>query len=406
MPWFEYKAARADGEVVQGRLEAADKQALARRLQAEGQIPIQIQEPGAAPVAAARPSFSLGPRRLTAKDVDYLTLELATLLRAGLPLDKALDTMARLAAKPALKELIEGLAREIRRGAALSEAMQQHGGAFDRFYLNMVRAGEATGALDMALERLAEFKGRARALRESILSSLLYPAILVVLAIVAVAVMLAFVVPRFTEMFTEAGRELPLLTQLVVALGAFVEHWWWAILLAVAGVVYWLRREWRDPVKRETWDARLLRAPLAGGLIAKIEAGRFTRTLGTLLKNGVTLLTAMDIAKEIVSNRVIARGLAQAAGRVRQGEGLSRPLLEAAVLPPLTTQLLKVGEETGRLEHMLEQLADIYEREVRTDIQRLLTLAEPVIILVIAGLITVIILSVVLAVIETNDLAF
>ncbi|MFM1892208.1 MAG: ral secretion pathway protein [Pseudomonadota bacterium] len=406
MPWFEYKAARADGEVVQGRLEAADKQALARRLQAEGQIPIQIQEPVAAPAVAARRSFSLGPRRLTAKDIDYLTLELATLLRAGLPLDKALDTMARLADKPALKELIENLAREIRRGAALSEAMEQQGAAFDRFYLNMVRAGEATGALDMALERLAEFKGRARELRESILSSLLYPAILIVLAVVAVAVMLAFVVPRFTEMFAEAGRELPLLTQLVVGLGAFVEHWWWAILLAVAGLVYWLRQEWRDPVKREGWDARLLRAPLAGGLIAKIEAGRFTRTLGTLLKNGVSLLTAMDIAKEIVSNRVIARGLAQAAGRVRQGEGLARPLLEAAVLPPLTTQLLKVGEETGRLEHMLEQLADIYEREVRTDIQRLLTLAEPVIILVIAGLITVIILSVVLAVIETNDLAF
>ena len=407
MPWFEYKAARADGELVQGRLEAADKQTLARRLRADGQIPIQIQEPGAAPAAARfRLGFSIGRQRLRSKDVDYFTLELATLLRAGLSLDKALDTMARVTDHPPLKELIENLGREIRRGASLSQAMEGQAGVFDRFFLNMVRAGEATGALDLALERLAEFKGRARELRESVTSALLYPAILVVLAIVAVAVMLAFVVPRFTEMFTEAGRQLPLLTQIVVAAGAMVQHWWWAILLGAAGLIYWLRREWADPVQREIWDARLLRMPLVGGLIGKIEAGRFTRTLGTLLGNGVTLLTAMDIAKEIVSNRVIARGLAQAAGRVRQGEGLARPLMDAAVLPPLTTQLLKVGEETGRLEHMLEQLADIYEREVRTDIARLLTLAEPLIILVIAGFITVIILSVVLAVIETNDLAF
>jgi general secretion pathway protein F len=410
MPWFDYTAARADGELIQGRLEAADRHALARRLQAEGHTPLRIQEDSAGGNAAAprlRLRLRLGAgRRLRGRDIDYLTLELATLLRAGLALDKALDTMARVADRAPLQELVENLAREIRRGASLSQAMEQQAGVFDRFYLNMVRAGEATGALDLALERLAEFKSRARELRESILSALLYPAILVVMAVVAIAVMLAFVVPRFTEMFVDAGRELPLLTRLVVASGQFVEQWWWAIGLALAALVLWLRQEWRDPLKRERWDARLLRLPLAGGLIAKIEAGRFSRTLGTLLHNGVSLLTAMDIAKEIVSNRVIARGLAQAAVRVRQGEGLSRPLLEAAVLPPLTNQLLKVGEETGRLEHMLEQLADIYEREVRTDIARLLTLAEPVIILVIAGFITVIILSVVLAVIETNDLAF
>ncbi|MEJ2577307.1 MAG: type II secretion system F family protein, partial [Gammaproteobacteria bacterium] len=231
-------------------------------------------------------------------------------------------------------------------------------------------------------------------------------AILIVLAIVAVAVMLAFVVPRFTEMFTEAGRELPLLTQLVVATGSFVERWWWAIGLAGLAAALWFRQQLRDPVERERWDQRLLRLPLAGALVTKIEAGRFTRTLGTLLGNGVSLLTAIDIAKEIVGNRVIARSLAQVALRVRQGEGLARPLAAAAVFPPLTTQLLKVGEETGRLEQMLGELADIYEREVRRDLQRLLTLAEPVIILMIAGLITVIILSVVLAVIETNDLAF
>jgi general secretion pathway protein F len=406
MPWFEYRAARGDGAVVEGRSEAPDRRTLVRQLEAQGQVPLQIVERRAETPAAAARAWRFGSARLTGKDVDYLTLELATLLRAALPLDRALDTMTRLAGKPARRELTENLAREIRSGASLSQAMERQDGVFDRFYVNMVRAGEASGALDLALERLAEFKQRARELRESIVSSLFYPAILIVLAIVAVAIMLAFVVPRFAEMFTEAGRELPWLTRVVVAVGSAVEHWWWLMLLAVVAFVFWARRQLSDPVSHERWDAQLLRLPLVGGLIRKIEAGRFTRTLGTLLRNGVSLPAAIDIAKEIIGNRVISRALAQVALRVRQGEPLSRALTEAAVLPPLTTQLLKVGEETGHLERMLEQLADIHEREVRTDIQRTLTLGEPVIILVIAALITVIILSIVLAVIETNNLAF
>jgi general secretion pathway protein F len=406
MPWFEYRAARGDGAVVEGRSEAPDRRTLVRQLEAQGQVPLQIVERRAETPAAAARAWRFGSARLTGKDVDYLTLELATLLRAALPLDRALDTMTRLAGKPARRELTENLAREIRSGASLSQAMERQDGVFDRFYVNMVRAGEASGALDLALERLAEFKQRARELRESIVSSLFYPAILIVLAIVAVAIMLAFVVPRFAEMFTEAGRELPWLTRVVVAVGSAVEHWWWLMLLAVVAFVFWARRQLSDPVSHERWDAQLLRLPLVGGLIRKIEAGRFTRTLGTLLRNGVSLPAAIDIAKEIIGNRVIGRALAQVALRVRQGEPLSRALTEAAVLPPLTTQLLKVGEETGHLERMLEQLADIHEREVRTDIQRTLTLGEPVIILVIAALITVIILSIVLAVIETNNLAF
>jgi general secretion pathway protein F len=406
MPWFEYRAARGDGAVVEGRSEAPDRQTLARRLQAEGQVPIQIVEREQARPVATPWRWRPGSRRLSGKDIDYLTLELATLLRASLPLDRALDTMSRLAGHPARRELTENIAREIRSGASLSQAMERQGAVFDRFYLNMVRAGEASGALDLALERLAEFKAKARELRDSIISSLFYPAILIVLAIIAIAVMLAFVVPRFTEMFTEAGRDLPWLTQVVVAIGTGVERWWWLILLGIGGLFILGRRWLRDPVARERLDGHLLRVPLAGVLIGKIEAGRFTRTLGTLLRNGVALPAAIDIAKEIVSNRIIARGLARVAQRVRQGEGLSRALTEAGIFPPLTTQLLKVGEETGHLERMLEQLAEIYEREVRTEIQRALTLGEPVIILVMAGFITIIILSIVLAVIETNNLVF
>jgi general secretion pathway protein F len=407
MPLFEYKVAAPDGSISSGRAESDDADALARRLQADGQTPIQIRPSRAAGSSGAGPGLlaRLQPQRLTRKDVDFITLELATLLRAGLPLARALDTLKRLSDRPPVTELIDELAADIRSGSALSTALDKRPAVFDRFYRNMVRAGETAGALDLTLERLADFRSRSRAMRETLISALIYPAILVVLAIGALVIMLTVVVPRFTAMFAEAGRELPWLTQLVVSAGDFMQHWWWLLLALLLAAGYGLRQQWQQPAGRLRIEAGLLAAPVLGGLLRRIEAARFTRTLATLLRNGVTLLTAMDIAKEVVTNSVIAQGIAGVARRIRQGEGLAIPLAEAAVLPPLTTQLLKVGEETGRLEPMLEELADIHEQEVETGLKRLLALAEPVIILLIAGFITVIILAIVMAVIETNNLA-
>lgn len=406
MPLFDYKVAGPDGTVTSGRAESGDADSLARRLQADGQTPIQIQPSRGS--AATGPGLleRLQPKRLTRQDLDFVTLELATLLRAGLPLARALDTLRRLSLREPVSELVDGLAADIRGGAALSDALDKRPAVFDRFYRNMVRAGEAAGALDLTLERLADFRSRNRALRESLISALIYPAILVVLAIAALVVMLTVVVPRFTAMFTEAGRELPWLTQLVVSAGDFMQHWWWAVLLAALAAGYAIRRQWQQDAGRQRIEAWLLGVPVLGKLLRGIEAARFTRTLATLLRNGVTLLTAMDIAKEVVGNRLIGQGIASVARRIRQGEGLAGPLADAAVLPPLTTQLLKVGEETGRLEPMLEELATIHEQEVETTLKRLLALAEPVIILLIAVFITVIILAIVMAVIESNNLVF
>jgi general secretion pathway protein F len=193
---------------------------------------------------------------------------------------------------------------------------------------------------------------------------------------------------------------------MVVSAGDFMQHWWWALLGLAVAAGYGIRRQWQQDAGRQRIEARLLGVPVLGRLLRGIEAARFTRTLATLLRNGVTLLTAMDIAKEVVGNRLIGQGIAGVARRIRQGEGLSGPLADAAVLPPLTTQLLKVGEETGRLEPMLEELATIHEQEVETTLKRLLALAEPVIILLIAVFITVIILAIVMAVIESNNLVF
>jgi general secretion pathway protein F len=247
---------------------------------------------------------------------------------------------------------------------------------------------------------------RSRELRDSIVSALLYPIVLVIVGIVSMAVILGLVIPKISEMFTEAGQQLPWFTQVVVTTGSFVQNYWWAIALVVAGTYVFLRQQYADPVSRLRWDGRLLRLPLVGPLIARLEAARFTRTLGTLLGNGVPLLDAIAIAKEVVANQLIANGIRSVTERVRQGEGLARPLTEARVFPPLAGHLLQVGEESGSLEAMLVQLAQIYEREVQSALRRLMAVLEPVLILGLAVIIAAVILSIVIAILSINDLTF
>jgi len=406
MPVFQYKAASNSGDVVQGEMEAASQEAVIRHLQDQGHIPIRAEEvTRVAPVDDA-PAFSLHRRRPGRADVNVFTIELATLLRAGLPLDKALEMLVNIAERAPFRGVLEQLLADVRGGAFLSAALESHGRLFSRFYRNMVKAGEASGALDAALERLAEFMERSRELRDSVLSALLYPLVLVVVGILSMAVILGLVIPKISEMFAEAGQQLPWFTQVVVATGGFVQAYWWAMALGCVALYLFMRRQYTDPSGRRRWDGRLLRLPLVGALIARLEAARFTRTLGTLLGNGVPLLDAIAIAKEVIANQVIADGIRRIAERVRQGEGLARPLTESRVFPPLAGHLMQVGEESGNLEAMLMQLAQIYEREVQSALRRLMAVLEPALILGLAVIIAAIILSVVMAIFSINDLAF
>jgi len=406
MTRFRYKAARQDGQLIEGEIEAADREGAARILQLQGNVPIRIDQAGPQAPRAPTASSGRGRHRTGSADIDLFTLELATLLRAGLALAQALDTLAGLAENPTMAGIAAAVNKEVRAGKTLSAALEQTDPGFDRFYCNMVRAGESSGALDIALERLAAFRANRRELRQALVSALIYPAILLTLALVAVAVLLAFVVPQFTQLFAEAGRDLPLLTRIVAGAGELVTRWWWLMLLLLTLAGWWLRRDWSDPAGRARWDARLLRVPLVGGLVRKLQTARFTRTLSTLLTSGVNLLPALEIAKEIVGNAVMARALDDVTRRVREGEGLAKPLADAAVLPAMATQLIRLGESSGKLEPLMVQVADIYERDVQTALKRLLTLAEPVIIIGIALLVTLIILSVVLMILESNNLAF
>ena len=297
----------------------------------------------------------------------------------------------------ALRDIVTRVHGEVRGGADLSEALAAEPKLFTPFYVNMVRAGEAGGALHAAL---------ARALRESVTSALLYPCILLGVALVSLAIIMGVVIPRFSEMFADAGAALPWHTQLLVDVGAFVQQWWWLVALLLLAAWLVARRALAEPALRLRFDAWLLRAPLLGELVTRIEAARFTRTLGTLVGNGVALLEAIAISRQIVGNRVVLAALDKVVDSVRAGEGLAKPLMQADVFPRLAGHLMKVGEETGNLEHMLLRLADIYDREVAVSLRRLVALAEPALIITLGVLIAGVVLSIVVAIFSINELAF
>jgi general secretion pathway protein F len=409
MPLYSYRAVSPAGDVSSGELEAANESEIVDRLRDQGLLPMQIaQSLGGtaagerAPQPARRSWFA--PKRVTRDNVLGITRELATLLRAGLPLDRALELLISLATSLPVAVMLQGIRDDVRGGKSLSQALDARRDVFSRFYVNIVRAGEAGGALGTVLSRLAETMERNKELRESVRSALIYPTILIFVAVASVFVLLIYVVPQFQSTFAQAGKALPLPTQVVIAVGTFLRNWWWAVIPAVALAIAWFRRRGRVPAVRRVRDARLLRMPLLGDLIAKVEIARFARTLATLLANGVTLLAGLAIVKETVGNVVLAGGLDGVIAKLREGKGFGRPMAETGLYPRLATQMILVGEESGRLEEMLARVADVYDREVATAIKRFLAVLEPVLILGLAVMVGGIVFSILLGVMGMSEL--
>jgi general secretion pathway protein F len=386
-------------------MDGPNQAAVADRLQSMGLIAILVEETVRKAGAAAKGQRLFGKSSVSQEDVAIFTQEIATLLKAGLPLDRCLEILIGLAATEPVRQLMLQMREDVRGGAALSVAMESHQQVFSRFYLNMIRAGEAGGALDVVLQRLNEFMERSRDLRDTVKSALIYPAILVGVAVLSVVVLLMWVVPQFSQMFEESGKALPMPTQIVIAAGDFFRNYWWAMALGAVGVYSWFKRQMQVPASRYRWDKRLLELPLVGDLLGKLEVARFSRTLGTLLGNGVTLLTALSIVKETLSNTVMSEGLGAVATQLKEGKGLGKPLMESGLFPKLAVHLVMVGEETGKLQEMLIRIADIYDREVHSTVKRMLSLMEPVLILGLGLVIGGIIMSILVAILSVNDLA-
>jgi len=410
MPLYRYKAVAPGGAVSSGELDAANEAEILDRLRDQGLMPMQVAPATGAPTPASGRD-ARKPRRswfeaksVTRDQLMALTRELATLLRAGLPLDRALETLIGLAPTPAVTGLLQGIRDEVRGGKALSQALDARRETFSRFYVNIVRAGEAGGALATVLTRLADTMERNKELRETVKSALIYPVILIGVAVMSVMILLVYVVPQFQQTFAQAGKALPFATQVVIFAGTALKRWWWAMIVVAAALAWWLRRRFRDPAFKARVDARLLRLPIVGDLVAKVEVARFSRTLATLLGNGVTLLAGLSIVKETMGNAVMGASLEGVTARLREGKGFGRPLAETGLWPKLATQMILVGEESGRLEEMLGRVADVYDREVQVAIKRFLAVLEPALILGLAVLIGGIVFSILLGVMGMSEL--
>ncbi len=406
MPQFRYKAISATGEALEGEMEAPDQAAVVQRLQSAGHLPISTDTAAAAGAGSVLSRDLFARRRANRRDVPMLTRELATLVHAGLPLDRSFEILIDLNDEPVVSALLEAILESISGGASLADAMAEQTGIFPRYYLSMIQAGEAGGTLDVVLERLSDFMERSQAMRESVRSALIYPVILVAMSLIAVVILLSVVVPRFRPLFEDAGQALPISTQIVVGLGdAFALYWWLILaLVVVAGLA--LRWQLARPAFRLGWDRMLLALPLLGDVIVRAEVARFARTLGTLIGNGVGLLGALSLATNTVGNSALARDLDDVSDAVRQGRPLAEPLRRSGEFPPLATHLISVGEETGRLEDMLLKAAEIYDQEVSRAIERMLALLVPVLTIVLGLVIAGIIGSILAAILSVYQLPY
>ncbi len=397
MPVFSYRSTTREGAVAEGVIEAADEKAAVERLRASGVIPLEVK----APREGWRPRFAL---RSSQGDLLSFTSELSALLGAGLPLDRSLGILAEVSESDAMRGVTQSLLRSIREGSSFSDALQRHPRMFPRLYVNMVRAGEAGGVLDTVLDKLNEFLESAKELRDHVASALIYPAILSVTGGVSIVILLAYVLPKFSVIFAELGESLPVPTRVLLAVsGALRDYGWLLALLAAAGAFVfrnWLRTE----PGRYRWDAIKLR--LMEDVVRKLETARFCRTLGTLLRSGVPLLQALENARDVVENRVIASAIAAVSRGAKEGKGIASPLAEANVFPPLALSMIRVGEETGQLDEMLLKVADSYEKSLKQAVRRFISFLEPVLILIMGVVIGFIVVSMLMAVFSITELPF
>ena len=405
MPLFKYKAISSTGETEENIRDAFDEQSLIKSLQSEGYIPISVTP------ATSRSFFGLGlggkQNKLSQKDIGVFTGELATLLESGLPLDKSLSVLIDLTDEnERLSKLISKVLEKVKGGSSLADALEKQTGIFSKFYLNMLRAGEAGGNLGEVLARLSEYLERSQELKDTVSTALIYPAILLVMSLASLFVMLTFVVPQFTEMFESAGKALPVSTQIVVGLAEWLQKYWWILIGAVTFASSYMKFQMAEPIRKKKWDGIFLKLPLAGTIILHKETANVSRTLGTLLGNGVSILAAMVIVRETVDNLVLADAIQDAEMQLKQGKHLYDALHDKGIFPKMAMQMIKMGEETGRLEEMLLRVATIYDKQLRVSIARMLALLEPALIITLGLMIAGIIVSILLAILSVNDLAF
>lgn len=402
MALYRYKAVAPTGETLVGQMEAASRDEVVMRLQDAGNLPIEAVEAGAGGGFNFEQLFSRPAMSQT--QIVSFTQQLGTLLGAGQPLDRALHMLSEQPDSEEGRRMVERIKDAVRGGTTLSTSLEQQHGVFSRLYVNMVRAGEVSGSLTDTLKRLAEYLERSRQLKGTVVNALIYPAILIGMVILSLVTLMVYVVPNFEPIFTELGDNLPLITKIVLAIAGALQGFWWLMLIGIGVLVWWINQQWAKPDSRALWEARLLSFGKIGELAQKVETARLARTLGTLLQNGVPLLNALSIAKNVLGNTVLAAAVEAAAIEVKTGSGLAFALGASKRFPRLALQMIAVGEEAGELDGMLMKVADTYDTDVRNSVERLLAALVPLLTVLMAVMIGMIMLAIVLPILDMSSL--
>ena len=399
---YHFRAVASDGKLRTGTLTAETDKSVAAELRRQGLIPVYVGlDKSSGGFELKLPSFHRGRR----KDILFFTQELSTLLNAGVPLDRALSITAELTERGPFRALVLDVVRVLKGGKSLADSLATHPSHFSELYINMVRAGEASGSLAQIFERLAEFERTRDDLRGYIVSSMIYPALLTLVGFGSIFVLLEFVVPRFALIFSDPRMKVPTPTLLMLQTSAFVQSYWAPTAIALAAAIIAFQAYTRTVAGRLWWDGLRLRLPLLGDALRKAETARFARAMATLVAASVPLVQSLGISRGILNNRRISNSLESVAQGIKRGEGIAVPLQRAGEFPPLAGHLLAVGEETGHLDAMFNRMADIYDTETRNAIRRFTSLFEPLIILVMGVMVGTLILSLMLAITSINDVA-
>ncbi len=398
MPVYAYKGVTKAGKKTRGHLDAESSRAARARLRRDGVFLTELEEgrrdavaaaPGASRFSVSLPTF----QRVSPLDLALMTRQLATLVGAGIPLVSALRALTDQVENARLKNVLGQVRDRVNEGSALADAMAAGGGIFPDLYVGMVRAGEAGGALETVLDRLADYLESQVRLRNKVSSILIYPTVMFLFACVVVGALVTVVLPQITELLASLNQELPFYTRWIISLSNFMRDFWWAVILVGVAFVTAFRMVIRTERGRATYDRVRLRLPLVGRLVRTIAISRFARTLSTLLSGGLPITRALETAGQVAGNTVIAEAIAAARTSITEGASVAAPLKASGEFPPMVTHMIEVGEQSGELESMLTKVSDTYEEQVETTVSRFTALLEPVLILVMVGIVLVIILA-------------
>lgn len=404
MPLFHYKAVTPEGDVLEQEITCEDEHAVIISIREAGQIPVQVVQVRAGSLSTLFKFKIRGRKKIGARSILEFTQELTSLLEADIPLDRCLAIMNEIRDDSSESGLVTDIQQAVRSGQSLSQALEAQQGVFPKFYVSMIRTAESSGDLSGGLQKLLEYMERSSALRDQVVSAMIYPAILAVVSLLSLVLILTYVVPQFATMFEDMGTALPTVTRIVLNVSTFAQDWGALVLFILVIAALLLRRLLVRPDARRYFDKKILRVPLIGELIAKLEVARFSRSLGTMLEGGVPLLPSLATASAVLGNQVLAEAVQVASQSVSSGKRLVDPLVATGAFPKLALQMIKVGEETGNLHGMLLKVADVYDREVTMATQRLLALLEPLMIVLLGIAVAFIVLSVLVGITSVNDL--